>query len=176
MRVGLAFVAGMIGWAVMVGLTILLRAVGATELNLNMIIGSLFTGQVSAGTWILGFVAGLIISGLIALIYAWAFEGMRKSNWRLGVIGGAIHAVIGGIVFGVLPSFHPAMPNLITPTGFFAANYGAVTAVGFVVLHLVYGAIVGGMYRPVHVPITPAGPGVTREEAVVTAGENRRMP
>jgi len=176
MRVGLAFVAGMIGWAVMVGLTILLRAVGATELNLSMIVGALFTAQVSAGTWVLGFVAGLIISGLIALLYAWAFEGMRRSNWKLGVIGGAIHAVIGGIFFGFMPLFHPAMPNIITPTGFFAANYGAVTAVGFVVLHLIYGAIVGGMYRPVHVGTTPLGPGATREEPLVTAGENRRMP
>ena len=125
MRVGLAFVAGMIGWAVMVGLTILLRAVGATELNLSMIVGSLFTGQVSGGTWVLGFVAGLIISGLIALIYAAAFEGLRRSNWRLGLIGGAIHAAIGGLFFGLMSSFHPAMPNLITPPGPYAVNYGA---------------------------------------------------
>jgi len=166
----------MIGWAVMVGLTILLRAIGATELNLSMIVGSLFTGQVSAGTWTLGFVAGLVISGLIALIYASAFEGIRRSDWRLGLIGGAIHAVIGGIFFGLMPSFHPAMPDLITPTGYFAANYGAVTAVGFVALHLVFGAIVGGMYRTIHIPIPPAGQGVTREEQVVGAGERRRMP
>ncbi len=122
MRVGLAFVAGMVGWAVMVALVILLRAVNATELNLSMIVGSLFTGQVSSGTWVLGFVLGLVISGLIALIYAAAFEGLRRSNWRLGLIGGAIHAAIGGLFFGLMPSFQPAIPDLILPPGPYDAN------------------------------------------------------
>jgi hypothetical protein len=165
----------MIGWAVMVGLTILLRAVGATELNLSMIVGSLFTGQVSGGTWVLGFVAGLIISGGIALIYAAAFEALRRSNWRLGLIGGAIHAAIGGLFFGLMSSFHPAMPNLITPPGPYAINYGPVTVAGFIALHLLFGAIVGAMYRTVHIPTPPARLDRTREEHVVTAGE-RRVP
>jgi len=174
MRVGLAFVAGMIGWAVMVGLTILLRAVGATELNLSMIVGSLFTGQVSAGTWVLGFVAGLVISGLIALIYAAAFEGLHRSNWRLGLIGGAVHAAIGGLFFGLLSSFHPAMPDLIVPPGAFAANYGTVTVIGFIALHLLFGAIVGGMYKTVHIPAPPSRLATPEEHAVGAGTETRR--
>ncbi len=174
MRVGLAFAAGMIGWAVMVGLTILLRAIGATELNLSMIVGSLFTGQVSGGTWMLGFVAGLIISGLIALIYAAAFEGLRRSNWRLGLLGGAIHAAVGGLFFGLMSSFHPAMPDLITPPGPYAINYGTVTTVGFIALHLLFGAIVGGMYRTVHIPTPPSRVQPTPIEHAVGAGPSTR--
>lgn len=173
MRVGLAFVAGMIGWAVMVGLTILLQAIGATELNLSMIVGSLFTGQVSSGTWALGFVAGLIISGVIALIYAAAFEAIRRSNWWLGLIGGAIHAAIGGLFFGWMSLFHPAMPNLITPPGWYAVNYGPVTVVGFIATHLIFGTIVGAMYTTVHIPAPPARLDRTKKEPVVTAGERR---
>ncbi len=176
MRVGLAFVAGMIGWAVMVALVILLRAVNATDLNLSMIVGSLFTGQVSSGTWVLGFVLGLVISGLIALVYAAAFEGMRHSNWRLGLIGGAIHAVIGGLFFGLLPSFHPAMPDLLPPPGAYAANYGTMTVIGFIATHLAFGIIVGGMYKTVHIPAPPAGVDRTREEQVVGTGGDRRIP
>jgi len=166
----------MVGWAVMVALVILLRAVNATELNLSMIVGSLFTGQVSSGTWVLGFVLGLVISGLIALIYAAAFEGMRKSNWWLGLIGGAIHAAIGGLFFGWMSSFHPAMPDLITPPGAYAANYGTVTVLAFIVAHLIYGMIVGGMYQTVHVPMPPAGAERMREEHAVGAGSEHRIP
>jgi hypothetical protein len=176
MKVGLAFVAGMVGWAVMVALVILLRAVNATELNLSMIVGSLFTGQVSSGTWVLGFVLGLVISGLIALIYAAAFEGLRRSNWRLGLIGGAIHAAIGGLFFGLMPSFHPAMPDLLLPPGPYAANYGTMTAIGFIAAHLVFGMIVGGMYRTAHIPVPPAGTETIREEHAVGAGSERRIP
>jgi hypothetical protein len=174
MRVGLAFAAGMIGWAVMVGLTILLRAIGATELNLSMIVGSLFTGQVSSGTWALGFVAGLIISGLIALVYAAVFEGLQRSNWRLGLLGGAVHAAIGGVFFAAMSSFHPAMPDMITPPGPYAANYGTLTAVGFVALHLLFGAIVGGMYKTVHVPTPPSRLQPTPEEHAIGAGPSTR--
>jgi hypothetical protein len=174
MRVGLAFAAGMIGWAVMVGLTILLRAIEATELNLSMIVGSLFTGQVSSGTWVLGFIAGLIISGLIALIYAAVFEGLRRSSWRLGLIGGAIHAAVGGVFFAAMSAFHPAMPELIPPPGPYAINYGAITTVGFLALHLLFGAIVGGMYRTVHVPTPPSRLQPTPEEHMVGTGPDTR--
>jgi hypothetical protein len=172
MRVGLAFIAGMIGWAVMVGLLILLRGLGATNLNLSLIVGALFTGQVTAGTWVLGFVLGLFISGLIALIYAAVFEGLRRSTWWLGLIGGAIHAAIGGLFFGWMSAFHPAMPDLILPPGAFAANYGAATVIGFIALHLVFGAIVGGIYKTVHIPAPPARV-ETREEHAVGAGRDR---
>ncbi|MGE5296578.1 MAG: hypothetical protein ACM3VT_17295 [Solirubrobacterales bacterium] len=175
MRVGLAFIAGMIGWAAMVGLTVLIQLTGATQFDWSMLVGSVITGQIGSGAWILGFVAGLIISGLIALIYGAVFEGMQRSNWRLGVVGGIIHAAIGGVFFAAMSSFDRAMPNLILPPGPYAINYGALTAVAVVVLPLIYGAIVGGMYRPIHIPVSVLGKPAEEHEAVVTAGEDRRM-
>src|SRR4030042_6578537 len=99
MRVGFAVLAGVIGGAVMVALVVIARALGLTELNLAMIWGSMFTREISSGTWVLGFVIHLVVSGLIALIYAAVFEAIRGSNWVTGLIGGAIHAAIGGFLF-----------------------------------------------------------------------------
>jgi hypothetical protein len=155
MRVGLAFLAGVIGGAVMILGVAIARAAGLTDLNLAMIWGSMITEDTTAGTWVLGVVIHLVVSGLIALIYAAIFEAIRRSNWFLGLIGGAIHAVIGGLVFSALPGIHPLMPDTIAAPGAFGINYGAATAAAFVVLHLIYGLIVGGMYTPVNVPTLP---------------------
>lgn len=156
MRVGLAFIAGVIGGAVMIGVIAIARALGWTDLNFALIWGSMITQNTSAGTWVLGFIIHLIISGLVALIYAAVFEAIRGSNWFTGLIGGAIHAIIGGFVFAGLPAIHPAMPNLIAEPGAFAINYGTAAAVVFVVAHLIYGIIVGSMYTPVHTHKLPA--------------------
>jgi hypothetical protein len=170
MRVGLAFATGMIGWAVMVSLTILLRAIRATELNLCMIVGSLFTGQVSTDAWTLGFIAGLIVSGVIALVYAGVFEGLRRSGWQLGLVGGAIHTAVAGVFFAALSAFHPAMPDQIAPPGPYAINYGVITTMAFVASHLLFGVIVGGTYKTVHIPTPPSRLQPTPEEHAVGAG------
>jgi hypothetical protein len=177
MRVGLAFLAGVIGGAVMILLMMVARAAGMTEMNLAMVLGSMITRETTAGTWALGFVMHLVISGLIALIYAAVFEAIRRSNWFLGLIGGAIHAVIGGVLFGYLPPIHPLIPDVIAAPGAFAVNYGMPTAVAFVVLHLMYGMIVGGMYSPVNVPkLTTAEPTHLPEEHAVGTDTERRRP
>ena len=171
MRVGLAFTAGVIGGAVMIGLIAIARAFGWTDLNLALIWGSMLTQNTSAGTWVLGFVIHLIVSGIVALIYAAVFEAIKGSNWFMGLIGGAIHAIIGGFALAGLPAIHPAMPDLIAAPGAFAINYGTAAAVVFVVAHLIYGIIVGSMYTPVYTRKLPAAaaPREIREEEPVGA-------
>ena len=150
MRFGLAFLAGATGGAVMTAAMFLARTVDMTEMNMAMGLGAIFTGEVSSTTWWLGFVMHLVISGLIALIYAAVFEAIHRSTWWLGLIGGAIHAAIGGFFMLLMPTLNPLIPETIPAPGAFAINYGTVTAAAFVMLHLVYGAIVGGIYKPVH--------------------------
>jgi hypothetical protein len=170
MRVGLAFLAGVIGGAVMIALVAIARAAGITDLNLGILWGSMITGNATAGTWVLGALIHLIVSGLIALIYAAVFEAIRGSNWFTGLIGGAVHAVIGGLLFAALPG----TPGFIRDPGAFAINYGSATAALFIVGHLIYGIIVGGMYTPVHTHKLPAA--TTREiEEPVGVGHEEHM-
>ncbi len=174
MRVGLAFLAGVIGGAVMLALVAIARAAGITDLNLGILWGSMITNDATAGTWVLGAVIHLVVSGLIAFIYAAVFEAIRGSNWFTGLIGGAIHAVIGGLALTALPAIHPAIPDLLRAPGAFAINYGAAAATLFVAGHLIYGIIVGGLYTPVHTHKLPAA--ATREiEEPVGVGHEEHM-
>ncbi len=150
MRAGLAFWAGVIGAAVMVLGMWIARLVGATDFNFGYWWGSMLFVNTSAASWIAGFVIHLIIGGLVGLAFAAAFEAIGRSNWWLGLAGGIIFAVIAGLVVGGLSKVHPAIPGTIPDPGYFTANYGTASVIAFWIVYLVYGAIVGSMYVPVH--------------------------
>lgn len=173
MRAGMAFWAGVIGAAVMVLGMWIARAAGATGFNFGYFWGSMLTGTTTGGTWILGFVITVILGGLIALIYAAAFEALGRSNWGLGLLGGVVHLIIGGVLIGWISMVHPAIPQAISDPGYFTANYGSGSVVSFAILHLIYGAIVGSTYIPLHKRITTLLGQRTREERAYEAAHER---
>jgi hypothetical protein len=173
MKAGMAFWAGVIGAAVMVLGMWIARAVGATGFDLGYFWGSLLTGTTTTGTWILGFAITLILGGLIALIYAAFFEAIGRSNWGLGLLGGVVHLIIGGLLIGWISMVHPAIPQVISDPGYFAANYGSWSVAAFAILHLIYGTIVGGMYNPLHKGITMRRGKLTLEERAYEAERER---
>lgn len=176
MRAGMAFWAGVIGAAVMVLGMWIARAVGATGFDFGYFWGSMFTGTATAGTWVFGIVITLILGGLIALIYAAAFEAIGRSNWGLGLIGGAVHLIIGGVLIGWISMVHPAIPQAVSDPGYFTANYGSASIISFAILRLIYGTIVGGMYVPLHRRITtPLGRKTMDERAYEAERERERV-
>lgn len=70
----------------------------------------------------------------------------HRSGWLIGVGYSVIHIVIAGIVMGVMPTMHPRMPIPIAPPGAFMSNLGVMGIVAVVMMHVIFGAIVGAMY------------------------------
>jgi len=148
MKVGKAFVAGMAGGAVMSALMWMARMMGMPA-NLEMMLGTMVTDP-GTTAWIIGFVMHLMISGAIALIYAWAFEHVtHRAGWLVGAGFGVVHAIIAGMVMGMMPMMHPRMPNPVMPPGAFLSNLGTMGVVAEFMLHMIYGAVVGAMYGAV---------------------------
>lgn len=173
MRAGLAFGAGVIGAAVMVLGLWLARALGATDFNFGQFWGSMFTGTTTSGSWILGVVITLILGGLIALIYAAFLEAVGRSNWGLGLLGGAIHLILAGLLIGWISTVHPAIPQAISNPGYFTANYGPESIAAFSIVHLLYGMIVGGRYQPVHKKLVRRDTLTAEERAAIEAGRDQ---
>ena len=101
--------------------------------------------------WALHLAHGLLFS----LLYAAVFAAVGHAGWWFGLALGAVHAgFVGGPLSNlILPAVHPRMGRswsdardtpLLEPPGFMLVNYGSGTVVLTTVLHLVYGAIVGG--------------------------------
>jgi hypothetical protein len=133
--------------------------VGASELRLTRIdlpflLGTmLFADRARAKAlgYLLHFLAGLVF----ALIYYAIFSAIDESGWLLGGLFGLLHGIfaVTALVNILLPAVHPRMGTshtaadsspLLEPPGFLMLNYGRSTPLVTVVVHVIYGAIVGG--------------------------------
>lgn len=155
MKPGKAFVAGVIAGAVMSVLLAIGRALGL-PVNLEMLLGTMTGLAPGAGTWALGLAMHLAISGAIALLYAVGFEHVSHRSGALpGVVFSLLHIVIAGLFMGMLPSLHPLIPERVSAPGAFLSNAGDAGVIAFVVLHAIYGAVVGLAYGQVATPVRP---------------------
>jgi hypothetical protein len=154
MKAGRAIAAGLVGGVAMTVLAWLVRQTGL-QMNAEMMLGSILSSSPRLTTWLIGFVMHLVISALIALIYAWGFERVtHRAGAVVGLGFGVIHVVIAGVVMAMIPAIHPMIPESMPAPGAFMANMGGTFVALFVIEHLLYGAIVGGMYGPVEHPAT----------------------
>ena len=124
-----------------------------TRIDLPFLLGTAFSSdriRARALGYGLHFVAGL---GFASLYYA-VFSAIGEASWRLGAVFGLVHAIFAGtaLVNILLPLVHPRMATpfsaanstpLLEPPGFLLLNYGASTPAVMVVVHVLYGAIVG---------------------------------
>lgn len=136
MNAGRAFGAGVIGAAIMSAIMVWLRAVGVPlhiELRLAAILGT--------HLWIVGLAAYLLIGGIIGLGYAAVFEWvLHQAGVGPGLLIGACHTIFAGFVWSQLSG-----------PGRFWENLGVPGIAALFLLHFLYGAIVGGLYRTEHV-------------------------
>lgn len=149
MNHGSAFLAGVIGGAVMTVIMAVERAFGM-RIHFEMMLGTMLDGDPSIAKWALGLIVHLALSGVIGLLYAFGFEHVTKrAGWLVGVAFSVVHTVIAGILIGLVPAVSPLVPEIMPAPGPFMSNKGAVYVVAFALLHFVYGAVVGEMYGPV---------------------------
>lgn len=150
MKTGKAFLAGVIGAAVMSAIMFMARTLMGMEVKLELLLGTMVGLEPSTTAWIVGFVMHLVLSGGIALAYAWAFENvLHRSGAGAGALVAVPHILIAGVFMGMLPAMHPLVPETMEGPGFFMLNLGVMGLIAFVMLHLIFGAIVGAMYGPV---------------------------
>jgi hypothetical protein len=100
----------------------------------------------------------LLIAGLLACLYAIGFVYVtERASWAIGLLFSLVHLGVAGLAMDALGDIHPLLirpplplldGHLLAP-GLFATNFGIMTVVGFVVLHFIYGGIVGAMYQRV---------------------------
>lgn len=150
MRAGKAFGAGVTGAVVMSIVMAIARAMGM-QVKLELMLGTMFGSPPSPGTWALGFVIHLMMGGLFGLLYAVGFEHVahRAGVW-VGAGFGLVHALGSGLALAMVSSVHPLISAGQMPApGAFMSGLGMMGVVAFVMLHLIYGGIVGGMYGSV---------------------------
>jgi hypothetical protein len=102
--------------------------------------------------WAIGATAHLALGAVWAVFYAYvAWSVLGGPPWRQGLVFSVVPMLLAGLV--MVPRFaalHPALP----PPGWFAIAFGLGGPCGIVIGHLLYGAVLGAVYRaPVGAPV-----------------------
>ena len=138
MNSGRAFVAGIVGALVMSLLMVLLRAAGVPlhiELRLAAALGTRI--------WLIGFATHLLIGGIIGVVYAIVFEYVTETaGIGPGVLLGAVNTIFAGFAWA-----------FVGGPGRFWSDFGPAGVGALFLVHIVYGAVVGGLYKKEHRPV-----------------------
>ena len=143
-----AVVAGAIGGAVMMVTRLALRAAGMPlRMDVTRIWGTLIGVQGQAQRPV-GIVIHLLVSIVVGILYAVAFDIIRVSSDLLlwGLVASLLHWVVAGLMMTILPVAHPEIPSEREAAGAFAKNFGGPDVVGFLIGHLTYGLSVVAAY------------------------------
>jgi hypothetical protein len=148
-----ALAGGAVGTVVLESGVRVAAEVGWTRIDLPFLLGTMFTERRRVAV-VLGYAFHGINGLLFSLLYAGVFAAAVHAGWLFGLALGAVQAAgVGLLVDVILPAIHPRMGSpwsdaeetpLLEPPGFLLANYGRSTVLVTTLLHLAYGAIVGG--------------------------------
>ena len=148
------------GFASTVVLTTLMagsQGLGLTRMNIPYLLGTMFTPNRDRAK-ILGVALHLLNGWIFAFVYMAAFHAIGIFHWWFGALVGLVHgAFVLAVGMPVMPGLHPRMasenrgPTVVRqlePPGFLAKNYGFGTPLASLIAHVVFGAILGGLYSP----------------------------
>jgi hypothetical protein len=149
MQFGKAIGAGVTGALAMTVLMAIVRWAGM-PVNLEMMLGTMVGREPGPATWVVGLAIHLMMGALFAIAYAAAFEyATHRAGAAVGAGIGLAHAAFSGIMMAAIPAIHPMVPEAMPSPGMFMVNMGLAGVTLFLVEHVMFGAIVGGIYRSV---------------------------
>lgn len=144
-----AIIAGLVATAIMTATMYMGRAMGM-PMDMPRMLGLMFTGPGNTGmVYTLGLIVHFMMGAIFGIIYALVFNIVGvDASWLWGAILGALHGVVAGVAFGMMPMMHPRMGDgqVLDPPGMFGKDYGPMVPVGVIILHVIFGLVVGLLY------------------------------
>lgn len=145
-----AAVSGLIGGAAMVVLLYSTIAMMPSVMRMNMM--ALLGGMLGL-TGAVGFIVGLMIHAMMSVVFGAAhvqvfvLADAEEITWLGGAAVGLAHALIAGIMLAGMPMMHPLIrAGRMEAPGPFGWSLGPMNAVGFIMLHVVFGIVVALVY------------------------------
>jgi hypothetical protein len=147
---GWAILAGLIGGAVMAAILYMgiFMMPDQMKMNLFMMLGSM-TLPVGAAAIVMGAMVHAVMSAVFGLVHGavLAIADIDSAQAAWGLLFGLAHWAAAGMAVGMLPLMHPRIRDGdMQAPGFYALSYPPMTAMGFLMLHLIFGVIVGALY------------------------------
>lgn len=140
-----AIVAGLAGTVVISMIMAMGPRMGMPKMAIWEMLGTMFSKEGNVGLgWVMHFMMGMIF----AIIYAalWA-AGIGSATLLSGVVFGAVHFLIAGLMMGGMPMLHAGIKaGTVQAPGVLMLNSGVMGFMGGLIGHVVYGLVVALVY------------------------------
>ena len=143
--------AGLVGGGVMSAVLYMGIAMMPAQMKMNLFY---LLGSMMLRKKVMVYMAGAMFHAVMSVAFALAHVGVYQafgldSNllaW--GVLFGFVHYMAVGMALGMMPIMHPRIrAGELQAPGAYALSYPRGTAMGFLMLHLLYGVLVGAFYN-----------------------------
>ncbi len=125
------------------------KAMGMTRMDILDLLGSMMASPGSTASQAIGAVIHHTNGALLAIawVYGVALIGL-PANWLTGLAWGAILTALTFLMLSTMGAMHPAIKRgEQEDPGPMATNFGAMTPLGSLMGHLVYGLVLGLLYQ-----------------------------
>ncbi len=147
---GYAILAGLIGGGVMAIMLYMGIAMFPQQMKMNLfaMLGTMVL-PAGAAAFVMGAMAHAVMSAGFGLAHGavFAVADIESSEAAWGLLFGLVHWAVVGMALGMLPLMHRGIRDgEVDAPGFYALSFPPMTAAGFLMVHLVFGVIVGALY------------------------------
>ncbi len=147
---GAAIAAGVVATVVMTAMLYMGMAVMPRQMPMHILY---MLGTMVSRNTMMAHVAGTMMHAMMGIAFVLAHMGVFKGldltsaliAW--GVLFGFVHYLIVGMGMGMMGTMHPLMRSgQMQAPGFFVTKLPMPTVMGFLMVHIVYGLVVGALY------------------------------
>lgn len=140
-----AVVAGLVGTAIFSMVLMMAPRMGMPKMDIVAMLSTMFGKENPVLGWMLHLMMGVIF----ALIYAFLWSrGILAPTWQGGLVFGAAHWLVVGMVMGMIPMMHVGIRSgAVKAPGLWMTNDGGAMAfIGGLVGHMIFGLVVALVY------------------------------
>jgi len=141
-----AIIAGLVGTMAISMVMAIGPRMGMPKMDIVDMLSTMFGKPNHTLGWMMHFMMGVIF----ALIYAFLWSlGVGSATWLNGLVFGAVHWLVVGVVMGMIPLMHAGIRSgAVKAPGLWMTNNGGMMAfVGGLIGHLVFGLVVALIYN-----------------------------
>jgi hypothetical protein len=141
-----AVIAGVVASLVFSIVLAMAPKMGMPKMDIVSLLGSMFSAKTNLA---LGWMMHLMMGIVFALIYAFLWSnGIGAATWLGGLIFGAVHWLIVGVVMGMIPMMHVGIKSgAVKAPGLWMTNNGGLMAfMGGLVGHMIFGITIALVY------------------------------
>lgn len=149
-NLGAAIAAGIVGTVAMTAMLYMGIAMMPKRMTMNLLymLGTMMTRNRTVA-YLVGAMMHGVMGIVFALIHTGVYQaiGLESSLVAWGILFGFVHWLVVGMGLGMIGTVHPLMrAGQLQVPGAFAKNLPSMTVMGFLMVHLLYGLLVGAIY------------------------------